>query len=212
MITITEISVPAESFTLGQLFTAEPDIVIELERLVPLREDEIIPQLRISGADSDAITRILDEASAVEKVETLIDIDGRILCELRWNSSINGLLQALLDADARILAARGSAEKWEFQLQFKNHGDLAIFRNGIRKNDIPLTLRSITNPTAIENEELLTAEQSDALITAFDEGYFEIPRDIEQAELAVLLGISGNSLAEAPPRDSETHRSSIRSR
>ncbi|WP_390207643.1 hypothetical protein [Halocatena marina] len=46
---ITDISIPADQFALGRLLDEYPDIAVELERLVPLRED-IISLFWVTGA------------------------------------------------------------------------------------------------------------------------------------------------------------------
>ncbi|MGQ3414524.1 helix-turn-helix domain-containing protein [Natrinema sp. LN54] len=196
MITEVDVSVPAESFALGQLLREHPDATVELERRVPLGEGTVIPQFWVTGVEETAIEASFGESPLVEWFERLAGSAGSTLYEVQWASDINGLVQSLVDVGADLLQAEGTDEDWDFRIQFKDHADLAAFRRVLRAEGIPLTLHKISNPTVVDEEQLLTAEQSDALVTAYKEGYFEVPRGIDQAELAALLGISDSSLSQ----------------
>ncbi|MFC6763661.1 helix-turn-helix domain-containing protein [Natrinema soli] len=199
MITVVDITIPAESFALGRIFTDHSTVQIELERLAPLHKAVIMPQFWVANDEDDAIATTLNDDPLVDNVETLTNTDSnveRTLYEIQWNPDVNGLVQSLIEADAKILVAKGTAEEWQFQLQFKNHSGLASFRKSLQEYGIQITLNTVFNPMVHEEDELLTAEQSDALITAYEEGYYEVPRGISQDELGSLLGISGNSVSQ----------------
>lgn len=196
MITEVDVSVPAESFALGRLLREHPGVAVALEQRVPLGEGTVIPQFWVTGVEETAIEASFGESPLVEGFKRLAGSAGSTLYEVQWASDINGLVQSLVDVGADLLQAEGTDEDWDFRIQFKDHADLAAFRRVLRAEGIPLTLHKISNPTVVDEEQLLTAEQSDALVTAYKEGYFEVPRGIDQAELAALLGISDSSLSQ----------------
>lgn len=195
MITIIDISVPAETFPLGQILEEFPDIEIELERLVPLQE-AIIPLFWVNGADADAIERTFAEDPLTESVRRLTEANGQYLYEIQWNSDMDGLVQTFIETGARILTAEGTADVWDFRLQFRSRDDLVAFREDCEERNIPLTLRRLYNPTVPEEDGRLTGGQYEALVAAYEHGYFEVPRATSMEDLAAEFGISDSALSQ----------------
>ncbi|WP_226479213.1 helix-turn-helix domain-containing protein [Natrinema amylolyticum] len=195
MTVIADITVPADAFPLGRVLDNVPELEIELERIVPLQE-AIIPLFWISGDDPSEIETMLREHSETETVEQLTSAEDRTLFEVHWGPDINGLIQALIDARAKVLEATGTADTWDFRLRFSSHEELSAFNVALTENDIPVTLRHIYNPTLPDEEPTLSAEQRDALLTAYREGYFEVPRRATLTELADTVEISDSALSQ----------------
>lgn len=197
MTVITDVAVPAEQFALGQLFDEYPDIAIDLERIVPLREG-IIPLFWVEGGEPEAIEATLRADSLTEEVTLLTNLDGRYLFEMVWNANIDALVQPLIQSGAEVLRAEGGVDRWEFRLQFDNRAKLTDFRERCQANDVDMQLLALYNPAVPlhDDEEPLSNEQFDILATASEKGYFEIPRDITLTELADLIGISPNAASQ----------------
>lgn len=195
MIVIVDISIPAQAFPLGRVLEAYPDIELELERLVPLRE-AIIPLFWVGANKTDAVEQTLQDDPLTEQVRQLTRTDSRVLYEIKWSSDINGLVQALFETDAQILEAEGTANVWDFRLQFRTRNALATFRERCDEADIPLTLRRLYNPALPEEGGQLSAAQYEALVAAYENGYFEVPRGTSMAVLAEEFGISDSALSQ----------------
>ncbi|NUB91319.1 helix-turn-helix domain-containing protein [Haloterrigena sp. SYSU A558-1] len=195
MVVIADITVPADTFPLGRVLDDYPAVEIELERIVPLRE-AIVPLFWIAGAESGVIETSLLEHSKTETVEILTTKDDKTLFEVHWSSDINGLIQALIDTQAKILEASGTAETWDFRLRFPSHEQLSSFNMALTDEGIPITLRHIYNPSMPEGESPLSSEQRETLRLAYREGYFEIPRRTTQTRLADDIGISDSALSQ----------------
>ncbi|WP_049927348.1 helix-turn-helix domain-containing protein [Halopiger goleimassiliensis] len=195
MTVIADITVPAGAFPLGRVLDDVPEVEIELERIVPLQE-AIIPLFWISGDDPATIETTLADHPETESVEPLTSAEERTLFEVHWSTEINGLIQALIDTRAKVLEATGTADTWDFRLRFSSHEDLSSFNVALTENDIPVTLRHIYNPTLPDEESELSAEQRDALLTAYRQGYFEVPRRTTLTELADAVEISDSALSQ----------------
>lgn len=202
MTVIADITVPANTFALGRVLEDVPNVEIELERIVPLQE-AIIPLFWISGEDPETIKSCLREHSQTETVAELTTTDGQTLFEVHWSPDINGLVQALIDTRAKILEATGTAETWDFRLRFTAHKDLSAFNMALTKEDIPVTLRHIYNPTIPDEHSSLSAEQREILLKAYHNGYFEVPRRMNLAELAETEDISDSALSQRLRRGTE---------
>lgn len=200
MILIADISVPSETFPLGKVLEEFPEVEIELERLVPLRE-AIIPLFWVSGGESDAererlVQTALDDDPLTEAVTKLTSTADRTLFEVRWNNEINGIIQSFIDTDAELLQAQGTADVWDFRLQFRSRDALVEFRRSCETDDIPLTLRRLYNPSIPADNGRLTDNQHDALVTAYEEGYFEVPRRVSMGTLAARFDISDSAFSQ----------------
>lgn len=197
MTVITDIAVPADQFALGQLFDEYPDIAIDLERIVPLREG-IIPLFWVEGGEPEAIEATLRADSMTENVTLLTKLDGRYLFEMVWNTNIDALVRPLIESGAEVLRADGGVDRWEFRLQFVNRAKLTDFRERCQANEVDMQLLALYNPAVPlhDDEEPLSDEQFDILATAFEKGYFEVPRDVTLTELADLVGISTNAASQ----------------
>ncbi len=206
MTVITDISVPADQFALGELFEAYPRVEIELVRVIPLREG-VIPLLWVKYADPEAVEETLGGDPLTESVRLLTEADGRHLFEIRWSSEIDSLVTPLIESGAEVLRADGTAEAWEFRLQFSSRALLGQFRDACRNNDVHFHLDALYNPVlpAEDLEEgALTSEQFDILATAHEHGYWQVPRDVELREVADLIGISSNAASQRMRRGLDT--------
>lgn len=195
MVVIADITVPASAFELGRVLDEFPEIRVELERIVPLH-DSILPLFWISGGDNEKIKATLREDSQVQDVTELTTADEQTLFEVAWSPNIDGIIQALIDSEAKILEATGTADEWEFRLRFSTHDDLSRFNMALTEENIPVTLHHMYNPTIPRENSPISTEQGEAIRTAFEGGYFEVPRGSTVAELATEMGISDSAFSQ----------------
>lgn len=195
MTVIADITVSADAFPLGRVLEDVAGVEIELERIVPLQE-AIIPLFWIAGDDPAVLETTLRDHPETEAVEQLTSAEEKTLFEVHWRTEINGLIRALIDTRAKILEATGTADTWDFRLRFASHEELSAFNVALTENDIPVTLRHIYNPTRPDEESELSVQQRDALLTAYRQGYFEVPRRTTLTELADTVEISDSALSQ----------------
>lgn len=195
MATITDISLPGESFALGQLLAENPNMQIEIERLVPLG-DRLLPFFWVSNGSPEHIEEALREQAIVESVERLTSVDERYLYQVTWTPEVNGLVDAILDTDGVILEGKGVTGTWELRLRFPDHDHLREFNQLCLDKNIEIDVQGIYNPHAPGLEERLTPTQWQTLALALDVGYFEVPRDVTLTELAKRLGVSEQAVSQ----------------
>lgn len=197
MTVITDISVPTNQFALGRLLDDYPEITIELERLVPLH-DGIIPLFWVDGATLADLTVTIEKDPLSEEVRHLTEMNGRHLFEVKWSPEVDALVDPLIESGAEVLRAEGTVDRWEFRLQFRNRAQLATFRELCQDNEVDMHLNAFYNPAVPvkKTDDGLTDEQYDIIDTAYQQGYWEIPREITLDELAALIGISSNAASQ----------------
>lgn len=194
-IVITDISVPAGAFALGRLLEDYAAVELELERVVPTQHG-IIPLLWVKGIDPAPVRETLVADPIVDEARILTETGGRTLLEVHWSPDVDSVVQPIIETDARLLLAQGTADKWDLRLQFNSREDLVRFRELARDHGVELHLKRLFNPTWPEPGQDLTPEQKDVILTAFENGYFEVPREKTLTEIADLIGISANSASQ----------------
>ncbi|MFC7202156.1 helix-turn-helix domain-containing protein [Haloferax namakaokahaiae] len=195
MIPIVDITVRADDFELGRLLEELPQIHVELERIVPL-QDSIIPLFWTSNGKRNEVISILEQSPLTEEVRYLTEDGKRQLFEVRWSADVNGLIQSMVETNARLLEGESIGEGWDFRLQFPSHDELKRFRDSCTEKEIPIILRRIYNPHFPTEGNAMTAEQHEAILTAYERGYFDVPRGTSLSELAGVYGISDSAYSQ----------------
>ena len=191
---ITDVRVPADAFPLGRVLHDYPDVEIELQHIVPTNEG-IIPLFWVKTSSEERVEKTLQTDPLVTELSQLTRTPDRILYSVNWDPSIDGLVRTIIDLNVEVLTATGTADSWEFRLQFRNRNDLQRFRYACREHHIDMTLEELFNPLMPIEKGPFTSKQKDALATAYNNGYWDVPRQITQRELASLIGVSESELS-----------------
>jgi predicted DNA binding protein len=192
---VTDIRVPATTFPLGRILQEYPEIELELERLVPTR-NAVIPLFWVTSEDEDAVEETLRGDPLVEEVKQLTRTPDRTLYAVNWSPEVDGLIRLLVDLSVDVLSAEGTANVWEFRLQFRNRTRLSQFRQACMEAGIALDLVQLYNPMMPAEKGPLSSGEHDILATAYENGYFDVPRQITQQELAALIGVGETAVSE----------------
>lgn len=192
---VVDITIPAESFKLGQAFREFQDLTVRLERIVPLQA-EPLPLLWVTNEDRSAIEAALREHPQTKDVQYITTANDEELFEVRWQPGLDGLIRTMIETDARLLKAEGTTEEWEFRLRFATHEDLTAFNQAVTDHGIPLLLRQLHNPAESTDPSSLSTKQRETIKQAYRRGYFNVPRDSTITDLADTMGISDSALSQ----------------
>jgi predicted DNA binding protein len=193
--TIADIAVDGSVFSIGNLLTEHPDIYIELERIVPLG-DRLLPFFWISDGSIEHIERALEGEPVIESTTHLTEVDGRHLYQVSWTKPEDSLVNVLLETDGTILEGTGVQGQWELRIRFPDHDAFAEFNEICSDLDIDVSLRGVYNPHAPTVEQALTKTQWQTLATAYERGYFDVPRRASLAELAGHFDVSEQAISQ----------------
>ena len=198
MAVIVELSLPPESFPLGTMLTAETDVHIEFERIVPVGTD-VVPIFWAWNGDLEAFEQRVRDDSNVRQFVAIDEVDGRRLYLLNWDIPAGAFLEGLTAAEGIIRNAHGHGDKdWEFELLFPSQDQLTRFHNVSRDNEVGYTLgkmQSLNEAGASELANIVTEKQREAIVLAFQRGYFTTPRQVTLSDLATELDITQQSLS-----------------
>lgn len=192
------VAVSPADFLLGATLTAERDVRVELERIVPLSPAEPAPYVRVVADEPDRVTeRIREDGTVTELAVVERDGDERLL-RVRWAPASNGVTEALGEADAACTRAVAADGRWHLSLRFPTHEGLARWYRRCRERDLSIAVERVREPAGLEEgaANTLTDCQRETLCAALDAGYFDVPRGITLGELAEQLGVSDTAASQ----------------
>lgn len=192
-----DVALPVTAIPPGGVVAVQSDVTLELERVVPTERTTHI--LWLVGENHQQFLEALRGESAVESLTTLDEFDDRVLVRVRWTSIATPFLDLLDEGDVVLVAARGTVGGWEATLRFPDEATLRAFYEASERRGLGVELRAINGGRVGERgaADALTPVQRETLEAALDAGYFDVPRSITIAELAVELDRSQQAVSEA---------------
>ncbi|WP_276255466.1 helix-turn-helix domain-containing protein [Halomontanus rarus] len=218
MATEATFTVPSDQFPLGTVFERLPRVTVELERIIPAR-DVVIPYFWVRGTAVDDIEGAFSDHPGVKRIRLIDSVEDEYLLRVEWALDYDDVLTTLTETKIALIEAVGTNQQWTFDIRGDDRQDIAAFQQRCLELDIPITLSKLHALTPIESEteSALTDSQQEALLLAYERGYFNSPRDVTMADLGDELGISqqavasrlrrgidsilGSTLSELPPSE-----------
>ncbi|MBX0324324.1 helix-turn-helix domain-containing protein [Halomicroarcula sp. F13] len=178
--------------------TAEvPDVTVRPERVVPDGSDTMF-LFAVHADEFDRFEQTLGMSSAVSDYMLISNgRDGRCYRATLGEGTMT-ISPMLTRLGARTIDVVGSAGKWDVRAQFRSRETFLQFRSHCADNDISFRLHRLCWDDGGSDWRLngLSPEQWDALCQAYEAGYFDVPRDISQLELAERLGVSPSAVSQ----------------
>ena len=197
MSTISEISIGASTFALGDTLEAVPEATFDVERVVAHDDERVMPFVWATAPDREALEAAFADDPSVADVERLSDLDDEWLYRMAWVSHVQFVVHAITEEGATVLNAQSEQGRWQLRVLFPDRDALSRTYDVCEDYDLDLDIETIYE---MDNERHgrygLTDDQSATLTAAFEHGYYEIPRDVSVADLADELGISHQTLSE----------------
>jgi predicted DNA binding protein len=197
MTVIAEFTIDSEQFILGQVLALDPDTPVEMERVVPA-SGRVMPYVWVQGSDLDAFEKAIRASEYVRGLTALDVVEDSALYRVEWDEQVESLIYGMAETNATILEATGN-EKWHFRIRFDDHSGMTNFHNYCTSHDIRFQLDRVY--TLNEDQDGgysfdLTKAQRSALVTAVQDGYFEVPRRTTLGAVGGKLGVTEQSVSE----------------
>ena len=195
MATVMEFASPVDEFPLGTVFENLPGVTVELERLIP-DESLIIPYFWVRGAEAEDIEAAFEAHRGVRNIRLIDDVDEEYLLRAEWNDEYYGLLSALAHANIVVLSGVGTKGGWKFEVRGETRERIGEFRSDCQAHDIPIEITAVHSLLPVQEDGYeLTDTQREALVLAYEMGYYDSPRAVSLEEVAAELDISQQSLS-----------------
>ncbi|WP_394738950.1 helix-turn-helix domain-containing protein [Natronococcus roseus] len=187
--------VSGEWFPLTCVFEELPDAMVELDRIVPTN-GETIPYFWLRGPNVESFDPAAvshPDLGAISVVET---VGEEALMRVEWEPDRKTLLTVLLESPVVLVSAVGTRRRWSVEIRGDDREALATFQSACREAAIPIDLTRLQPLSSHTDEsDALTPAQREALLLAYERGYFDSPRRITQTELAAELDITRQSVS-----------------
>lgn len=196
MATEATFTIPSAQFPLGTVFEQLPDVTVELERIIPA-QDVVVPYFWVRGTVVDDIEDAFTAHSGVTDIRLVDSVEDEYLLRVEWTLEYSGVLSTLVETEIPLIKAVGTNQQWTFDVRGDDRSDIAAFQQRCRELDIPIMLTEVHALTPIETgaEKAITEAQQEALVLAYQRGYFESPREVTMEEIGDELGISQQAIA-----------------
>jgi len=198
MSVIARISVPADEFKLARTLRDHDSLRIEAERLIPL-DGGIVPYLWLTGLPVERTRHTLLRDEDVEQAEVIDHAGDAVLVRVRWAERRHALLETLVAVEATCSEGVVRNGTWHLKLRFPSREALSGCYQECLDRGVTLTVNGIYDDARPEHSrvsEALSDRQYETLRTAFETGYFAIPREITMEELAERLDISDTAASQ----------------
>ena len=191
MATEATFTVPSDQFPLGTVFHQLPNVTVTLERLIPA-QDVVIPYFWVRGTEVSDIESAFTEHPGVKGIRLVDSVADEYLLRVEWALDYDDVLTILAETAVPLIEATGTNRQWTFDVRGDDRSDVADFQQRCRELDIPITLTKLHALTPVETgtETILTDTQQEALVLAYERGYFESPREVTLEALGEEIGIS----------------------
>lgn len=191
MVTEATFAVPAHAFPLERLLCRDPSATVELERIVPTH-DGTVPHVWVRGTDLEDPAALAGDDPGVAAAEVVDVVADDVLLGVEWRPDRIPLLDVLNECVCQLLRFTGTGDEWTFDVRAAEREDIAAVQRRCRERDVPITVTKLRalRPTEDGSRVAMTDKQYEALVYAFENGYFETPRQITMAEIGEELGIS----------------------
>jgi len=191
MATEATFAVPSDEFPLGTVFDQLPSVKVELERIIP-QQDVVIPFFWVRGTEVDDIESAFDVHPGVKEIRLVDSVEDEHLLRVEWRLNYDSVLTAVTETEIPIINATGTNRQWTFEVRAEDRTDISTFQHYCQELDIPATLTKLHALTPVDTgaEAGLTDTQQEALVLAYERGYFESPREVTLEELGEELGIT----------------------
>lgn len=192
-----EFHVPSSAFALHETLTAVPEMAIEIERVV-VTDEVLTPYFWISGVPPSKFEAAAAEDSTIHNVRQLDEFRESALYRAEWTNRVQSVLYVYTEIEAVILEATGTDERWELRIRFDERDQLSEFQEYCQENRIAFSLQQLTDLSQPKTGRQygLTPKQQEALVAAWENGYFETPRETTLDEIADELDITQQSLSK----------------
>ncbi len=196
MVAIAQFVLEPEAVPLYRLFEENPNVTVELERVVPL-QNRAIPYIWVSGVSRADFDDVFDSDGEISRLNVVDELDDRVLVRVEWAEDHNGLARAIEHSEVTLLSAVGTTDGWQVEVRGDDRGSISRFHDMCTERGVParlVTLHRLT-PDAHADTTGLSSPQREALLFAYEQGYYDSPRSTNLSAISEHFGISRQAVS-----------------
>lgn len=175
------------------------DVEFDVEQAVAADPDRPVLFLWASGGDFEQFETSVPDDDSVADCDVIDDAGGRRLYRVQVSDDAELPLYPMDDRlEASRLDVTSSENGIDARLRFPDRDSLSEYRPRVEEKGVDVTLRRVygESDSGFGGEYGLSAKQREALETAAEAGYFEVPRNASLTTIADELGVSTQAASE----------------
>ncbi|WP_227379153.1 helix-turn-helix domain-containing protein [Haladaptatus halobius] len=197
-----EFRLSSSSLALIGLAASIPNARIKLDEVVGV--DHSVLLCWVEAESYDTVEAALDAEASIAAWTLLEGATERRLYRLRMAESTEvqvAIPEEFIKRGTTPIHATITEDGWLMRARFPDRTTLTEYRDACHQRGMSFTLEGLYQPTTdSEGEGLslagLTPKQREALLLAYEEGYYDLPRGTDLTDLSDRLGISRRSLSD----------------
>ncbi|MFC7028783.1 helix-turn-helix domain-containing protein [Halomicroarcula sp. GCM10025324] len=201
-----EFHVPPRALALSETFEAEPETVVQIDRVVASDMNALAPYFIVSGVPNAAFEAAASSDESIKTLQQILDGETGTMYRGRWADHVESLAREYTSEGTSILKARGDVNGWVLRVRFDGRTQIGEFASHLRDHGFAFDLVRLHEMTYSQTGSQfgLTPKQQDALVTAWQMGYFDLPRQTSMEAVAEELDITPQSLSDRLRRAQNT--------
>jgi predicted DNA binding protein len=176
---------------------AVPELTFHLESAEQPRSGPTVFFIRVTGSSFDGVDTALTESSSVEEYFLISEVGSIRMYQLVLDGPRPASLDKRMFHKTFPESVTIRPDGWRIKQQFANRDELTTYREFWRTMDFSFRLDRLYDSHSTDAELIgLSDKQREALLTAYEEGYFAVPQQTSLDDIAAALDISRSALAE----------------
>ncbi|WP_435155514.1 helix-turn-helix domain-containing protein [Haladaptatus sp. DFWS20] len=197
MSVIAEFTLHAPTLVLTPTLEAAPGMTVELDQQIVAAGYTPLLIVWVSGDDFASFDVAIQADETIASHAIIEDLDSRKLYRLEIAyDDILPVYPAYRKLGAIPMAGQGKAGDWQRRIRFPDRDALAEFQQFCAEEGIEFSLKRLYTPSDEQMAFQLTEPQLEALVAAYEIGYFNVPRDATLKDMSSKLDISKQSVSE----------------
>ncbi|MFC4987365.1 helix-turn-helix domain-containing protein [Saliphagus infecundisoli] len=194
---IVECQLRAPDLPFGNVVDAVPDLTLELESMEQSHSGPLVLFIRATAPSFDGLRSGLEDSPFVEDYFLISEVESMRLYQLILTIRRPPLFDELLVRKRFPESVTIRADGLYVKQQFANHDEFATWRYFHRDMGISVQIDRLYESTSTDAELIgVSDKQREALLTAYEVGYFAVPQQASLDDIEAELDISRSALAE----------------
>lgn len=200
---IADFRLVSEDLALVDVAAAVPEATLRIEAMRANPSGPPTFVVSVAGADRDAVERAFAAATSVTDHSLVVEDEAARRYRCRPTGGPPEGLETIVENESVSDEITVTPSGWAERRWFADREEFDAFREFCRRNDAAVKLdrlldadRATGGVDADAPPDPMTGPQREALVTAHEMGYFEVPRGATLADVADELGVAPPSLSE----------------
>lgn len=194
---IAECQLRAPDLPFGTVVAAVPDLTLELESMEQPQSGPLVLFIRATAPAFDGLDAALEDSPFVREYFLISEVGSMRLYQLILTISRPPFVDEILTRKRFPESVTMRADGLYVKQQFANRDEFATWRELHRNAGISVHLDRLYESTSTDADLIgVSDKQREALLTAYECGYFAVPQQASLADVAAELDISLSALAE----------------